>query len=103
MRESSLETLNNFTSLMEAAMKEACSALAQAADDMAYFYNSHHKDTPLYEVRSETRSFEKMPTGSNYLHSLAELTQSFGHPIVALQYRCHYQMSTKQLATSYSP
>jgi len=35
MREPCLETLNDFTSWMEGATKEACSALTQAADDMA--------------------------------------------------------------------
>jgi len=41
MRESFLETLNDFSSWMEAAMKEAHSALTQEADDMAHFYNAH--------------------------------------------------------------
>ena len=50
MRESHLETLNNFTSWMEAVTKEAHSALTQAADDMAHFYDTHHKEAPLYEV-----------------------------------------------------
>jgi len=35
LRDSILETLNNFASRMEAATKEAHSALARAADDMA--------------------------------------------------------------------
>src|SRR5882724_11000186 len=50
MRESRLETLNDFTSRMEAAMKEACSALSQAADDMAHFYDAHRREAPLYTV-----------------------------------------------------
>ena len=54
LRESHLETLNNFTSQMEAATKEACSALSQVADDMAHFYNAHRREAPLY--MSETRS-----------------------------------------------
>ena len=45
-----METLNDFASQMEAATKEACSALSQAADDMAHFYDAHHKEAPLYEV-----------------------------------------------------
>jgi len=35
LRESRLETLNDFASRMEKATDEACSALTQAADDMA--------------------------------------------------------------------
>jgi len=35
LRESHLETLNDFASRMEKAMDEAHSALTQAADDMA--------------------------------------------------------------------
>jgi len=50
MIESHLETLNDLTSWMEAAMKEAHSALSQAADDMAHFYNIHCREAPLYEV-----------------------------------------------------
>jgi len=38
---------------MEAATKEVCSALIQAADDMACFYNTHHGEAPLYEVRDK--------------------------------------------------
>ena len=50
MIESHLETLNDLTSWMEAAMKEAHSALSQAADDMAHFYNIHCREAPLYMV-----------------------------------------------------
>ena len=53
MRESRMETLNDFASWMEAATKEACSALTQAADNMAHFYDTHHKEAPLYEVRDK--------------------------------------------------
>jgi len=35
LRESHLETLNNFASRMGKAMDKACSALTQAANDMA--------------------------------------------------------------------
>jgi len=35
---------------MEAATKEACSALSQAANDMAHFYNAHLRGDPLYEA-----------------------------------------------------
>ena len=52
MRESNLEALNDFTSWMEAATKEAHSALTQAANDMAHFYDAHHRDC----MRSDTRS-----------------------------------------------
>jgi len=38
-----METLNDFASQMEAATKEGCSALSQATDDMAHFYNTHAK------------------------------------------------------------
>jgi len=50
LRESHLETLNDFASRMEMAMEEAHSALAQAADDMAQFYDAHCREAPLYEV-----------------------------------------------------
>jgi len=53
MRELHLETLNDFASQMEAATKEACSALAQAADNMAHFYDAHCREAPLYEVRDK--------------------------------------------------
>src|SRR5882724_9896060 len=53
MRESCLETLNNFATWMEAVTKEACSTLSQAADDMAHFYDTHFKEAPLYEVREK--------------------------------------------------
>jgi len=38
---------------MEAAMKEACSALSRAADDMACFYDAHWREAPLYAVRDK--------------------------------------------------
>ena len=47
LRESCLETLNNLASGMEVAMKEAHSALARAAGDMAWFYDAHQKQAPL--------------------------------------------------------
>ena len=50
MRESQMETLNDFASWMEAATKVAHSALAQAANDMACFYDAHCREAPLYEV-----------------------------------------------------
>src|SRR5467141_1681204 len=50
LRESRLETLNDFTSQMDVATKEARSALSQAADDMACFYDAHQKEAPLYVV-----------------------------------------------------
>src|SRR5882724_8147285 len=51
LRESRLETLNDFTSRMEKATEAAHSALAQAADDMAQFYDANHREAPLYKVR----------------------------------------------------
>ena len=53
MSESCLETLNDFTYWMELATREVCSALAQETNDMAHFYNSHHREAPLYEVRDK--------------------------------------------------
>jgi len=47
LRELCLETLNNFTSRMEAGGR-TCSALAKAADDMAQFYDVHHREVPLF-------------------------------------------------------
>src|SRR5882724_7761767 len=40
---------------MEAATKEAHSALAQAANDMACFYDAHCRETPLYKVRDKVQ------------------------------------------------
>src|SRR5882672_9878799 len=42
--------LNEFTSRMEAATKEAHSALSWVADDMAHFYDAHRREAPLYAV-----------------------------------------------------
>src|SRR5882672_6769887 len=53
LRESRLETLNDFASRMDAAMKEAHSALSWAADDMAHFYDAHRREAPLYAVRDK--------------------------------------------------
>src|SRR5882724_598676 len=53
LRELCLETLNNFASQMEAATKEACSALSQVVDDMAHFYDAHRREAPLYTVRDK--------------------------------------------------
>src|SRR5882724_520443 len=50
LRESRLETLNDFASRMENATEEVHSALTRAADDMARFYDAHHRETPLYKV-----------------------------------------------------
>src|SRR5882724_8845778 len=50
LRESCLETLKDFTSRMNKATDKARSALSQAADDMARFYNAHRREAPLYEV-----------------------------------------------------
>src|SRR5467141_4984623 len=47
LRESRLETLNDFASWMDTATKEACSALSRAADDMACFYDAHQREAPL--------------------------------------------------------
>jgi len=52
LRESHLETLNNFSSRMEASIKEAHLALARAADDMAHFYDTRQREAPLYVVRN---------------------------------------------------
>src|SRR5882672_8144872 len=51
--ESCLETLNDFASWMEVAMKEACSALLREVDDMAHFYDTHWREAPLYAVRDK--------------------------------------------------
>src|SRR5882672_10721811 len=53
LRESYLETLNNFASWMEAATKEACLALSRAADDMAHFYDAYWREASLYAVRDK--------------------------------------------------
>jgi len=51
---SHLEMLNNFTSRMEAAMKEAHSALMNAANNMTPFYDAHHhREALLYAVRDK--------------------------------------------------
>src|SRR5882672_3687453 len=53
LRESHLETLNDFTSWMEAATKEAHLALSRTADDMACFYDAYWRESPLYAVRDK--------------------------------------------------
>jgi len=50
LRESFLETLNNFTSRTEMATDKACSALTQAAEHVALFYDAHSRGAPLYEI-----------------------------------------------------
>src|SRR5882724_3520346 len=50
LRESCLETLNDFASRMEEATEEMCSALVRAADNMAQFYDANCREAPLYEV-----------------------------------------------------
>ena len=50
IHESQLETLDNFTSRMEQATKEACSALTKATDDMARFYDTHWHEAPQYNI-----------------------------------------------------
>ena len=52
LRESHLETINDFASRMENT-DEACLALTQAANYMAQFYDAHHREAPLYEVRDK--------------------------------------------------
>ena len=88
-------------------LKKACSALTQAANDMAGFYNTHHREAPLYEVGDMVwlnvqnitimcpmkkldhrwislyvvdKVIFKMPTCSNDLHPLANLTWSSQSP-----------------------
>jgi len=53
VRESHLETLNDFASRMEVATKEAPSALTRAADDMAHSM-THMRRKHLY-TQSETK------------------------------------------------
>src|SRR5712664_2816814 len=53
LRESLLETLNDFASRMEVATKEACSTLSRVADNMACFYDTHWREAPLYAVRDK--------------------------------------------------
>src|SRR5882672_2182333 len=38
---------------MEAAMKEAHSALSREVDDMAHFHDTHQSEAPLYAVRDK--------------------------------------------------
>src|SRR5882724_6157848 len=53
LRESRLETLKDFTGRMDKVTDKAHSALSQAADDMARFYDAHQREAPLYEVRDK--------------------------------------------------
>ena len=50
IRETRLEALEEFTTRMEEATKEARSALEKAADDMARFYDVHRQAAPVYKV-----------------------------------------------------
>src|SRR5882724_10392796 len=103
LRESCLETLNDFASRMGKAMDEACPALTQAADNMAQFYYANHRETPLYKIGDKvwlnsqnittTQPTKKLDhkwlssypkrslcgtcTVSSYSHPLAEPTPSF--------------------------
>ena len=43
IRESRLESLDNFMSRMAQATNEAWAALVKAADDMAQFYDAHRR------------------------------------------------------------
>jgi len=38
---------------MEVVTKEVCSALTWAADNMAHFYNAHHREASLYTFRDK--------------------------------------------------
>src|SRR5882724_11614509 len=67
LRESHLETLNDFASWMEEATKEAHSTLARAADNMAHFYDAHRREVPLYMVKTKSGSM-----GRNYHNSSNE-------------------------------
>ena len=50
IRESRLESLDNFTSRMAQATDEARAALVKAANDMARFYNAHRREAQKYSV-----------------------------------------------------
>ena len=50
IRESRLESLDNFTSRMARATDEARATLVKAADDMARFYDVHRRKAPRYSV-----------------------------------------------------
>ena len=50
IRESRLESLDNFASRMAQATEEARAALVKAADDMARFYDAHRREAPQYNV-----------------------------------------------------
>ena len=50
IRESQLESLDNFTSRMAQATDEAQATLVKAADDMARFYDAHRHEAPKYNV-----------------------------------------------------
>src|SRR5882724_13569247 len=48
LRESHLETLNDFTSRMDMAMEEAHLTLTRSANDMAWFYDTHQREAPQH-------------------------------------------------------
>ena len=50
IRESRIESLDNFVSRMAQAAEEARAALVKAADDMAQFYDAHRCEAPKYNV-----------------------------------------------------
>ena len=50
IRESRLESLDNFMSRMARATDEARATLVKAADDMAWFYDLHRREAPRYNV-----------------------------------------------------
>jgi len=61
-RESHLETLTNFASRMEVAMKEMSSALTRAADDMACFYDAHWKKHIYMQLETKSGSMGRKIT-----------------------------------------
>ena len=109
LRESHLKTLNDFCSQMEVAMKEACSALSRAVDDMACFYDAHQREAPLYVVGDKvwlnrqnittTRLMKKLDHKWLGLYSECIPTQTavviqlntpciLSHPVTTPQHRC---------------
>jgi len=70
LRESCLETLNDFAFRMEETIKEAHSALTRAADDMAHFYNAHWREAPLYAVGDKVWSNGKNITMTHPMKKL---------------------------------
>ena len=96
IRESRLESLDNFTSRMAQVTEEAQAALVKAADDMARFYDAHRHEALKYDVSDKVwLSSENIRT----VHPMKKLNYKWLSPYVVewvisrSAYQCKLPMS----------